>query len=219
MKVGTGRLRRRLDKYGVNYTLVTGWDSPAINPYRVNDMQGIVLHHTAGRDSLRYICFTNPYAPVRAAHFLVQRDGTVQVCSGSGAYHAGRGGPWQITKALTIPKDSGNSRLYGIEIESLGTSPRIDGSAQGMTTEQVVSTALLCVALLDAMRKGPWLFKVGRVIRHRDWTPRKIDTQQNLDWWRDVIGIAVKYRKDPEVAEVQVRRYIKDHPKGQHPKG
>lgn len=215
MKVGTGRLRRRLDKYGVNYTLVKGWDSPAINPYRVNDMQGIVLHHTAGRDSLNYICHTNPYAPVRAAHFLVGRNGKVYVCSGSGAYHAGKGGPWAITKRVTIPKDSGNSRLYGIEIESLGTSPRIDGSPQGMTVEQVVSTAMLCVALLDAMRPGLGLYKVGRVIRHRDWTPRKIDTQQDLQWWRDVIALAVNYRKYPFMAEVQVRRYVKAHPKGQ----
>jgi hypothetical protein len=116
---------------------------------------------------------------------------------------------------VIIPKDSGNSRTYGIEIESLGTSPRIDGSPQGMTVEQVVSTALLCTALLDAMRPGLGLYKVGRVIRHRDWTPRKIDTQQHLGWWRDVIALAVKYRKDPEMAEVQVRRYVKDHPKGQ----
>jgi len=215
VKVSPDRLLRKLAKYHVTFDLVKGWDSPAINPYRVNDMQGIVLHHTAGRDSLRYICFTNPYAPVRAAHFLVQRDGTVQVCSGSGAYHAGKGGPWQITKALTIGRDSANSRTYGIEIESLGTSPRIDGSAQGMTADQVVSTALLCVALLDAMRPGLGLYKVGRVIRHRDWTPRKIDTQQHLGWWRDVIALAVKYRKDPEVAEVQVRRYVHAHPKGQ----
>jgi len=216
VKVSPDRLLRKLAKYHVTFDLVKGWDSPSIDPYKGrNDMQGVILHHTAGRDSLRYICFTNPYAPVRAAHFLIQRDGTVQVCSGSGAYHAGKGGPWQITKALTIPKDSGNSRLYGIEIESLGTSPRIDGSAQGMTADQVVSTALLCVALLDAMRKGPWLFKVGRVIRHRDWTSRKIDTQQDLDWWRDVISIARANRKSPAIAEIKIRTYIKAHPKGQ----
>ena len=85
MKVGTGRLRKRLDKYAVRYTLVKGWDSPVIDPYRgQNDMQGVLLHHTAGRDSLRYICETNPYAPVRAAHFLIARNGMVYVCSGSG---------------------------------------------------------------------------------------------------------------------------------------
>lgn len=217
MKVGTGRLRKRLDKYGVNYALVKGWDSPSIDPYHGrNDMQGIVLHHTAGRDSLSYIAFGNPYAPVRAAHFLVARDGKVHVCSGSGAYHAGKGGPWRFTKTITIPKDAGNSRLYGIEIESLGTSPRIDGSLEGMTTEQVVSTALLCVALLDAMRPGPWLYKVGRVIRHRDWAPtRKPDVRQDLGWWRDVIGIARQHRKDPTRAKAEVRAYVKAHPRGQ----
>ena len=216
MKVGTGRLRRRLDKYGVRYTLVKGWDSPAIDPYGgKNDMQGILLHHTAGRDSLNYICHTNPYAPVRAAHFLIARNGMVYVCSGSGAYHAGRGGPWRISKSVTIPKDSGNSRLYGIEIESMGTSPRIDGTPAGMTVEQVISTALLCVALLDAMRPGPVLYGVDRVIRHRDWTSRKIDVQQALPWWRDVIRLALDYRKDPKAAETAIRRYVRDHPKGQ----
>jgi N-acetyl-anhydromuramyl-L-alanine amidase AmpD len=220
MKVGTGRLRKRLDKYAVPYKLVQGWDSPAIDPYKGrNDMHGVILHHTAGRDSLRYIVSGNPYAPVRACHFLVDRDGMVQVVSGSGAYHAGRGGPWKITKALTIPKDSGNSRLYGIEIESIGTKAAIDGSPQGMTVEQVVSTAMLCVALLDAMRPGPGLFKVGRVIRHRDWTPRKVDTQQDLGWWREVIALGVKYRKDPSTARAVIRGYVKTHPKGQHPEG
>jgi len=220
MNVGTGRLRKRLDKYAVPYKLVQGWDSPAINPYRVNDMQGIVLHHTAGTNSLRYIVSGNPYAPVRACHFLVDRDGMVQVVSGSGAYHAGRGGPWTFTKTVTIPKDSGNSRLWGIEIESVGTKAAIDGSEGGMTVEQVVSTALLCVALLDAMRPGPGLFKVGRVIRHRDWAPlRKPDTQQDLGWWRDVIALARANRKSPQKAEQAVREYVRKHPKGQHPKG
>lgn len=218
MRVGTGRLRRRLEKYDVPFKLVKGWDSARINPYRVNDMQGIVLHHTAGTNSLNYICFDNPYAPVRAAHFLVEKDGTVQVCSGSGAYHAGRGGPWKITKSLTIPKDSGNSRLYGIEIESLGKNPRVgwDEWPDGMTPKQIVSTALLCVALLDAMRPGPGVFKAGRVTLHRLWAPRrKPDVRQDVDWWHDVINLALKFRKNTERAEAEIRAYISAHPKGQ----
>lgn len=220
MKVSPSRLRSKLDKYAVPYRLVKGWDSPAIDPYNGrNDMQGVLLHHTAGRDSLNYIVSGNPYAPVRACHFLVDRDGAVQVVSGSGAYHAGKGGPWKITKTVTIPKDSGNSRLYGIEIESLGTSPKIDGSHQGMTEQQVISTALLVVALLDAMAPDPLVYRVGRVMRHRDWTPRKVDVQQDLGWWRDVIGIARSNRKDTAKADRLIRDYIAAHPKGQHPEG
>lgn len=216
MKVSPTRLKNRLKKYNVPTKYVKGWDSSKIDPYHGrSDFKGIVLHHTAGTNSEGYICFGNPYAPVRAAHFLVNRDGTVSVCSGSGAYHAGRGGPWKFTKSVVIPKDAGNSRLYGIEIESLGTSAAISGTTKGMTVEQVVSTALLCVALLDAMAPAGLVYRVGRVIRHRDWAPkRKPDVKQDLGWWRDVINIARKFRKNPERAESLIRAYVKEHPKG-----
>jgi N-acetyl-anhydromuramyl-L-alanine amidase AmpD len=191
MHVTPARLVKHLDAYSVPYRLESGYDSDRIDPYHgANDMQGVVLHHTAGRDSLKF-CMGGTYPPTRNCHFLVARDGTVHVLSATGAYHAGAGGPWTFTRTITIPKDRGNSRLYGIEIESLGTSARIDGQADGMTEAQVQSVAVLCAALLDAMILGPRKLRVGRVIRHRDWAPtRKVDTRQDLTWWRDVIAIA-----------------------------
>lgn len=218
MRVKPKRLRFKLRKYGVNAKYVPDWDSPRIDPYNGrSDFVGVLLHHTAGVDSYRYICFTNPYAPVRAAHFLVQRDGTVRVCSGVGAYHAGKGGPWRFPKRgkdVIVPRDSGNSRLYGIEIESLGTSRKIDGSLEGMTVEQVVSTALLSAALLNAMRAGWRSWPVSRVIRHRDWTTRKVDVKQDLVWWHEVIGIARRNKGKPARAEQLIRQFVKEHPKG-----
>ena len=215
MKVSPKRLENHLKKWKVPYKLVKGWDSPTIDPYKGQSVfSGVLLHHTAGTNSERYICFTNIYAPVRAAHFLVNRDGSVSVCSGSGAYHAGAGGPWEFTKTVTVPKDQGNSRLYGIEIESLGTSASISGTEKGMTLEQVISTALLSAALLDAMVKGPLVYKVGRVIRHRDWTTRKIDVRQDLDWWREVIALARGSKGDAVVARTLITNFVKQHPKG-----
>lgn len=216
MKVSPQRLEKYLKKWAVPYTKVKGWDDPTIDPYNGrSDFIGIVLHHTAGVDSQRYICFTNPYAPVRAAHFLVNRDGSVSVCSGSGAYHAGEGGPWAFTKTDVAPKNGGNSRLYGIEIESLGTSAAISGTTKGMTVDQVVSTALLCGALLEAMAPGPLMLRKGRVIRHKDWAPdRKVDVKQDLDWWRDVVDIVRKNRNNRAKAVDLVRDYVAAHPKG-----
>ena len=218
MRVKPRRLRFKLRRYGVPVRYVPDWDSPRIDPYNGrSDFEGVMLHHTAGTDSLRYICYSNPYAPVRAAHFLVQRDGTVRVCSGVGAYHAGKGGPWRFPKRgrdVIIPKDGGNSRLYGIEIESLGTSRKIDGSPEGMTVEQVVSTALLSAALLNAMRWGWRSWPVSRVIRHRDWTSRKIDVKQDIEWWHEVIGIARRHKGKPTVAGMLIRQFVKEHPKG-----
>ena len=215
MRVSPQRLRNHLTKYNVPVRYVPGWDSSRIDPYNGrSDFVGVLLHHTAGTNSLNFIVNTNRYAPVRACHFLVQRDGVVQVVSGVGAYHAGAGGPWKITRTVTVPKDSGNSRTYGIEIESLGTSAKINGKPQGMTVEQVVSTAMLCAALLAAMRPGPLSFKAGRVIRHRDWTPRKIDTRQDLDWWRRAIRIAQRHHLKPAKARQELRAFVKAYPDG-----
>lgn len=215
MKVSPKRLENHLRRWGVNYRLVEGWNSPKIDPYNGNSsFVGVLLHHTAGTNSERYICFTNPYKPVRAAHFLVNRDGSVSVCSGVGAYHAGRGGPWRFTKTITVPKDQGNSRLYGIEIESLGTSAMISGTTKGMTLEQVISTAILSASLLDAMARGPLIYRVGRVIRHRDWTTRKIDTRQDLFWWRHVVMLARGAKGNPEVARTLITAFVKKHPNG-----
>jgi N-acetyl-anhydromuramyl-L-alanine amidase AmpD len=215
VKVSPRRLVAKLKAHKVDYALVPSWNSAGIDPYNGrSDFKGVLLHHTAGTNSLNYIVNTNPYAPVRACHFLVQRDGLVQVVSGVGAYHAGKGGSYTFNRLTTIPKDQGNQYLYGIEIESLGTSANIDGKPQGMTVAQVVSTALLTAALLNAMRPTWRSLPVTRVIRHRDWTPRKIDVRQDLDWWHQVIGIARRNRKDRMKAEREIRAFIRKYPKG-----
>lgn len=215
MKVSPTRLVNKLRAHKVPFELVPGYASKGIDPYNGrSDFKGVLLHHTAGTNSLNYIVNTNPYAPVRACHFLVQRDGTVQVVSAVGAYHAGKGGPVTLAKGVTIPKDQGNQYLYGIEIESKGTTPNIGKALGGMTVDQVVSTGLLCAALLNAMRPTWKSLPVTRVIRHRDWTPRKIDVLQDLDWWHQVIGIARRNRKDAAKAEREIRAFVKAHPKG-----
>ena len=215
MKVSPTRLVQKLEAHNVPFKLVPGYDAARIDPFRgQSNFKGVMLHHTAGIDSLNYIVNTNPYAPVRACHFLVQRGGTVQVVSAVGAYHAGKGGPVTLARGVTIAKDQGNQHFYGIEIESKGTTPNIGKSLGGMTVDQVVSTALLSAALLDAMRPTWQSLPVSRVIRHRDWTPRKIDVLQDLDWWHQVIGIARRNRKDSAKAQADIQVFVKAHPKG-----
>jgi N-acetyl-anhydromuramyl-L-alanine amidase AmpD len=220
MRVKPKRIRYKLRKYNVRFRLKKGWDSPSIDPYNGrSDFKGIMLHHTAGMNSENYIAYTNPYAPVRACHFLVARDGEVVVMSGSGAYHAGRGGPWRFRrrgKDVVVPRDKGNSRLWGIEIESLGSSSRINDSPGGMTEEQVVSTAFLCAALLNAGRPGWRSWPVSRVISHRMWAPgRKVDVKQDIGWWHQVVGIARRHAEDnPDLAASMIRTFVKKNRNG-----
>jgi len=215
MKVSTRRLAYKLKQYKVKRDYVKGWNSRRIDPYNgQSDFWGVLLHHTAGTNSLNWIVNTNPYAPVRACHFLINRDGTVEVVSGVGAYHAGAGGPWRFPNGPTIPRDLGNRHLYGIEIESLGSSSKIDGSLEGMSLEQVISTAILSAALLNAMRRGWRSLTVSRVIRHRDWTARKPDVKQDLDWWHEVIGIARRNRRKTAKTRAEITAFVKAHPNG-----
>ena len=215
MKVSTRRLAYKLKQYKVKRDYVKGWNSRRIDPYNgQSDFWGVLLHHTAGTNSLGWIVNGNPYAPVRACHFLINRDGTVEVVSGVGAYHAGKGGPWRFPNGPTIPRDLGNRHLYGIEIESLGSSSKIDGSLEGMSLEQVISTAILTAALLNAMRRGWRSLTVSRVIRHRNWTARKPDVKQDLDWWHEVIGIARRNRRKTAKTRAQITAFVKAHPNG-----
>ena len=215
MKVSTRRLAYKLKQYKVKRDYVKGWNSRRIDPYNgQSDFWGVLLHHTAGTNSLGWIVTGNPYAPVRACHFLINRDGTVEVVSGVGAYHAGAGGPWRFPNGPTIPRDQGNRHLYGIEIESLGSSSKIDGSLEGMSLEQVISTAILSAALLNAMRRGWRSLTVSRVIRHRNWTARKPDVKQDLDWWHEVIGIARRNRRKTAKTRAEITAFMKAHPNG-----
>ena len=215
MRVSTKRLEYKLKQYKVKTKYIKGWDSKRIDPYNgKSNFWGVMLHHTAGTNSLGWVVSGNPYAPVRACHFLVDRDGKVNVVSGVGAYHAGRGGPWKFPKGPRIPKDQGNQHTYGIEIESLGKSAKIDGSTKGMTVEQVISTAVLSAALLNAIRPGWRSRGVSRVIRHKDWTPRKSDVKQDLAWWREVVRIARKNKGNMAKTRVQITAFVEAHPKG-----
>lgn len=192
-------LKRALKQAGLQVEYQTGWDSKSINPFNTGPWAGVVLHHTAnggarGDHPSLYWMMNNSYKPVRAAHFLIGRSGRIMCTSGSGAYHAGSGGPLRLNGTYIAPTQ-GNAALVGIEIESKGTDPRTDAKVtdvDGLTPQQVDAAVKLTSALLDLMG-----LNVKNVIRHADWTNggfdgnprlptygRKNDVLQPLKWWR-----------------------------------
>ncbi|TEX50932.1 MAG: hypothetical protein B7C55_08250 [Actinomycetales bacterium mxb001] len=195
--------KKALKKHAVNATYYEGWDSTTIDPFGVSPSMGIIAHHTAnggarGNNPSVPWQVRNDFWPIRAAHCNIGRDGLVTVLAARGAYHAGAGGPITM-KSGTIAKDTGNRYLYGIELESKGTSASTTAKVtdtDGITPEQVESFTRLCVALCELMD-----IDEKSICRHADWTDggpkfggpwlptrgRKNDTLVPTEFWRKAV--------------------------------
>ena len=197
------QFKKALKKHGVNAVYYEGWDSSAIDPFGHSPDMGVVMHHTAnggakGNNPSVPWQVHNEFYPVRAAHVNIGRDGLVTVLSARGAYHAGAGGPITLGSGV-VGKDTGNQHLFGIEIESKGTSANTSAKVtdvDGVTPEQVESATRLCVALCELMG-----IDEKSICRHADWTDggpkfggpwlptrgRKNDTLVPTTFWRRAV--------------------------------
>jgi hypothetical protein len=137
------------------------------------DVRGVVCHHTAGAakgdgvwaatrvagyPSLRVIVNGRTGLAGPLANLGLARDGTWVVVAAGQAWHAGTGStPW-------CPAGTGNSRLIGVEAESVGT--RDDWTREQREAYPRGVSMLLRYLKLPA----------SRAIAHREWAPgRKID--------------------------------------------
>jgi hypothetical protein len=154
------RVRAKAAAFGVelNVVEVAGWrerGSEIFNP------DGSVDHHTAGRmgsnaPSLNICIFGRSDLPGPLCNLFIARDNTVHVVAAGRANHAGTGG-WKHLR--------GNSSVYGIERENVGTP------AEPWTLAQTVVAALCHAALIEGRAGAEY------VCRHQEWAPtRKIDT-------------------------------------------
>lgn len=144
------------------------WDDTEIAGKGVFDPRYILMHHTAGIDSLAWLRSGCDHKPVPGSHFLVSRDGTVHVLTRFLAYHAGKGGPYKEVDAGMM-----NHYSWGIEIESLGLK-------KDLPKVQLEAAAHLAAGLLDAMG-----VPTDRIINHKTWRPGgKTDTLYSDAFWR-----------------------------------
>ena len=195
--------KKAMKKHAVNVVYYDGWDSSVIDPFGVSPSMGIVAHHTAnsgahGNNPSVPWQVHNEFYPVRAAHVNIGRDGLVTVLAARGAYHAGAGGPVTIGSG-TVPYNQGNKYLFGVELESKGTSANTDAAitdVDGITPQQVESFTRLACALCELMDVDE-----KSIIRHADWTDggpkfggpwlptrgRKNDTLVPTTFWRKAV--------------------------------
>ena len=127
--------RQALRAEGVPFTELEGWTSRGRDQATgkiFGPVNGVLNHHTAGRDSLDLIAYRGQGAAVPAplAHALLPKDGRLVLIADGRANHAGLAAKNSfdaIVAEKPIPRPSkasgtvdGNDRLYGLEVENLG---------------------------------------------------------------------------------------------------
>ncbi|MFI7320528.1 peptidoglycan-binding protein [Streptomyces venezuelae] len=136
-------------------------------------VHGVMLHHTAGRDSLALCRRGMPDLPGPLCVGLIGKDGTLHLVGYGRTNHAGNGSAATLDAvrgSKTLPSRpgpdavDGNARFYGFEIENLGNGRDPFPAAQLDTVERL--SAALC-------RAHGW--SGASVIGHKEWTRRKID--------------------------------------------
>ncbi|MFV5992406.1 peptidoglycan-binding protein [Streptomyces sp. NPDC056231] len=135
-------------------------------------VHGVMLHHTAGTDSLTLCRTGTPDLPGPLCIGLVAKDGTVHLVGYGRTNHAGNGSAAvldAVRAEASVPAPGpdtvdGNARFYGLEIENLGNGRDPYPAAQLIAVERL--SAAIC-------RAHGW--SAQRAIAHKEWTRRKID--------------------------------------------
>ncbi|XVV34932.1 N-acetylmuramoyl-L-alanine amidase [Streptomyces sp. CA-100214] len=127
--------RRALRAEGVDFTELEGWTSrgrDAATGKIFGPVNGVLNHHTAGRNSLDLIAYRGQGAavPPPLAHALLPKSGRLVLVADGRANHAGlaaKNAVDAIVNETRIPRPDkstgtvdGNDRLYGLEVENLG---------------------------------------------------------------------------------------------------
>lgn len=177
-------LAQKLRAYGLRIHEVSGWETRR-RPYNF-EPKGVMVHHTAGTNSLNICVNGRSGLPGPLCQFLIHKNGTIYLISQGYSNHAGKGysGVLHDVMADKAPKGDasqmgytdnfgGNSHFWGIEVENLGNG------SDPYPDVQIDALVKLCAALCDM---HGWSH--NRVIHHREWTRRKID----MSWRGDIRG-------------------------------
>lgn len=177
-----GQWRTALRAEGVRFSEYEDWTTHNRNgagPF--SNVNGVIIHHTAGTNSLSLCRNGRSDLPGPLAHAHLAKSGTVTLLSTGRANHAGSGSQLVYSSVLSeVPAPSagpdavdGNAHFYGIEIENLGDSK--DPYPEAQYEAAVRWVAAIC-------RFHGW--SAYSVIGHKEWTTRKIDPTFSMGSFR-----------------------------------
>jgi len=154
-------------------------------------VNGVVIHHTAGRSSLGLVYEGTADLPGPLCHTHLAKDGTATMIGNGRANHAGTFAQNAfnavVAESSTHPRpDSaepidGNTHFYGIEIENLGDGKDPYPSVQYEAA--VKWAAAIC-------RAHHW--SADSVIGHKEGTRRKIDPSFDMGKFRKDVAARLK---------------------------
>ncbi|MEU6573298.1 peptidoglycan-binding protein [Streptomyces sp. NPDC046805] len=168
-------------------------------------VHGVMLHHTAGIDSLRLCLDGTAVLPGPLCIGLVAKDGTVHLVGYGRTNHAGSGSTAVLaavradSPALPPPGPDavdGNSCFYGFEIENLGNG------RDPYPTAQLTAVKRLSAAVC---RAHDW--RAASVIGHKEWTRRKIDPSFSMPTMRTRVEARLGIRPVPRPSSTSSTAY------------
>lgn len=192
---------------GVHVEEHPGWRANNRNHKgRWGGVNGVVIHHTAGRNSLA-LCFKGTAAlPGPLCHTHLAKDGTATMVGNGRANHAGlftqNAHTAVVNESKTHPRPSGpevvdgNTHYYGIEIENMGDGKDYYPAVQ--YDAAVRWAAAIC-------RRHGW--SAQSVIGHKEGTTRKIDPKGPIGsakgraWNMDTFRADVQKRLDGKAGD------------------
>ncbi|QIQ04696.1 peptidoglycan-binding protein [Streptomyces liangshanensis] len=157
-------------------------------------VHGVMLHHTAGVDSLALCRDGIPSLPGPLCVGLLTKDGTVHLVGHGRTNHAGNGSA-AVLEAVRAERPlpargpdtvDGNARFYGFEIENLGNGRDPYPAAQLDAAERL--SAALC-------RAHGW--SARSVVAHKEWTRRKVDPSFSMSLMRDRVSARLRSKPAP----------------------
>jgi hypothetical protein len=173
---------------GVNVAQRAGWrthNRNHIGPW--GPVNGVVIHHTAGVDSLEFCWSGSSTLPGPVCHTHLAKSGLATMVGHGRVNHAGtfaeNAHTAVVLEAAVHPRPDGvepvdgNRHYYGIEIENRG-----DGK-DPYPAEQYGTAVRWAAAIC---RAHGW--SAHSVIGHKEGTRRKIDPSFDMDVFRDAVA-------------------------------